>query len=714
MERRRQLSHGKAALPVAAERVRSGFREAEMPKDAAPSSASLPALLPSTSASVEAASVPVQVQEPAPRPAARAGEAARRPQGRPAADRAASAPSVSVPAIAVPTGRDAAMQRRAALSQGKAALNAGEERVRSGFREAALPAQAAGQAPAPMPAAPAKGTSARITTPEGGRAASLAHRKALSLGKAALPAANERVRSGFRQAAMPSDVPATSRQDMMSAAPSQDQAGQGGGSDMGRYAFKAPGARSSLSGGSVTGLSYSTGRAMTGAEAGHDKPLTGTNYVSGTDGGYRGGHRKVGHARTPGGQQVSGTMLRSGVRITGDEERSDLSITGNAEQRMGDDLNHRGDSIAPVGAQFGRQSQAHGHTVFGTSLGRAAKMIGARKDDASGFLEQTLGGHTISGSAIGRSGRVTGDESGASRSLTGSQYFASAEHQARQASAQAGRMDPASGTKVSRSQTWGGQAVTGPQMERHGRVTGIEAASSRTMTGTPYYGAVARQDADGTEREAGSGGKRPLRAITGNVPYNHPSVSGTHVGADRLITGSTYFINKSDLAGRDASADPLHQAVSGFSVSSPQRAAQMQARSDRGNAQPGTHEAAITGTFAQGEGKVTGNIAFGGLRRGVAPGAKPASRGLTGEGATKGYAMTGSAYTENGRVTGTEGYIATGRNPSTRSGSSHGFAGAKRFKSDAPRPEAKSNVTGTVGSTLPNRAHVTLSGGAAG
>ena len=53
---------------------------------------------------------------------------------------------------------------------------------------------------------------------------------------------------------------------------------------------------------------------MTGAEAGRDKPLTGTQYVGGSEGGYRANSGKVGHARTVGGQTVSGTMVRSGVR----------------------------------------------------------------------------------------------------------------------------------------------------------------------------------------------------------------------------------------------------------------------------------------------------------------------------------------------------------------------------------------------------------------
>ncbi len=60
----------------------------------------------------------------------------------------------------------------------------------------------------------------------------------------------------------------------------------------------------------------------------------------------------------------------------------------------------------------------------------------------------------------------------------------------------------------------------------------------------------------------------------------------------------------------------------------------------------------------------------------------PRHRAITGEGRTDGRAITGTAaaWTSHGLVTGTEGYIAAGRNPTEGGGPSHAWAGARRFK----------------------------------
>jgi len=329
-------------------------------------------------------------------------------------------------------------------------------------------------------------------------------------------------------------------------------------------------------------------------------------------------------------------------------------------------------------------------------------------------VEQTDGGHSVSGTAIGRSGRVTGDESGAMRSLTGSQYLAPAGAQATQAP-ENGRTDPASGGKDRASQTWRGHTVTRPQIEHDGRVTGAEHGTCTPMTGTPYYGATGAHgwcDTEIAEREAALRAQHTPRAVTGNVPFNAPNVSGTDRGADRSITGSSYFVAE-ETDGYNAGADQVSQSIQGFSVSSPQRASHLTARAEApAEAEAGTSN--ITGTFAQGAGKITGNVEFAGVGRATSGGVKPGRRALTGEGSTSGTNITGSAWAESRHVTGTEGYIANTRNPSERGNSAAGFAGTERFKSQAPSTDQSSSVTGAVGWTPKSGAKVTLSGGAAG
>ncbi|MDR9428244.1 MAG: CsoS2 family carboxysome shell protein [Salibaculum sp.] len=658
------------------------------------------------------------------------------------------------------SGREASQLRRRLLSQGKAALPPASERVRSGFRAAELPegaamapeaqADASQNAKTDVPAAfaDAAGPASSappvqpVSMPAGGRAASRARRKALSQGKTALPPATERVRSGFRAAALPEEATATPG-DRPAAGPTSDapaaqtgreaakqrramlaKHGRAGLSATGdatparkgalSYPDKVPAVTTSVTQASVTGLSYATGRAVTGAEAGRDMPLTGTQYVAGAEGGYRPGSGKVGHVTSPGGQVVSGTMVRSGVRITGDEDSASAAVTGNADQSI-EDVAPRGETHASTGAQFARQSQPHGASVFGTNLGRSARTVGSRIRDTQRAVEQTIGGHAVSGTAVGRSRRVSGDEDGANRALTGSQYLGPAGHQAADQDARgtegADRTDPVSGGKVNASRTWGGQTITGPEMEHEARVTGSEHGTCQTLTGTPYYGASGAKawcDPDQVESEAAMREKRTPRAITGDVPLNDPMVSGTQRGADHAITGSSYFV--AEERGTDTTGDPVAQSIGSFSVTSPQRETHLQARSDQAHGAG----SAVTGTFSRGEGKVTGSSEFHAPGRGRQDGRRVAHDGVTGEGSTRGTAITGSAWQADGRVTGTEDDISSGRNPSERSGSAQAFAGARHFKAKALNHDPVSPVTGATGGTPEYCATVTLSGGAAG
>jgi hypothetical protein len=123
----------------------------------------------------------------------------------------------------------------------------------------------------------------------------------------------------------------------------------------------------------------------------------------------------------------------------------------------------------------------------------------------------------------------------------------------------------------------------------------------------------------------------------------------------------------------------------------------------------------ITGTFAVSDEKVTGNKEFL-FRPRTNREVKP--QAITGEGRTEGRAITGSAaaWTPNDLVTGTEGYIAAGRNPTEGGGDPHGWAGATRFKDLATPggPRREQNVTGLSGWNSKAAARVTLSGGAQG
>jgi len=650
-------------------------------------------------------------------------------------------------AAATTSGRAASMLRRRALAQGKSALPAPKERVRVGFREAALPGVAAPvAAAAPQPAPTQRVDAQTASVPPGmmGRTLAMLRRRQLSAGKQALGAtAPAAAPSAALPAAEAEDRPAASeappvlppngsgrelararraalalrgRGETPPAAPSRPP--RQGKLDYAPKVIASP----TQSGQRVTGLRIGRGAQVTGDEPGTNLPISGTQYI-GTDSGIaRPAAPKVGQVRTAAGLIVSGTLVRGKVRITGDEAGDAIAITGEADPRLDDDLTPRDGFSPSTSAQFARQANPHGHSVFGTNLGRSVRTIGSRERDRTRAIEVTEGGQPITGSAVGRSARVTGDEEGACRTITGDQYLTPARAQAECGHGAGGtapveligadRRDPVTVSKVTQSQTWGRQRVTGPSVEHQPNVTGDEPGACAVITGTPYqgpntaYGWCEPQAAQAAEARNVA---RPAGApVTGDAPVNAPDVvTGTERGAGRDITGTPYY---RETPAAPVAQDRLAAIAQRFTIRTPQREAQL--RADRGAVQAPSAASRITGTFALGQGKVTGNVEFAFRPR--LPGDKPARLQVSGEGRTQGLPITGDAWREQPNVTGTEGYIAAERNPSQRAGKPHAFASAGLFKSRGRHEEPRQIVTGMVGWTAKSAATVTLSGGAQG
>jgi hypothetical protein len=445
----------------------------------------------------------------------------------------------------------------------------------------------------------------------------------------------------------------------------------------------------------------------------------------------------VGLVRTAGGGIVSGTLVRSKVRVTGDERGGTIAITGEADQNADDDMTPRAPDSAPVSSQFNRQVDPHGHSVFGTNLGRSASFLGSRVRTREAAIESTENGLPITGSAVGRGGRVTGDEDGVCRHITGNQYLTPARTQAECGGSGGGtapaahlgapRRDPVTGAKVSVAQTWGQQRLTGSNVEHDPRVTGDAAGSCSPITGTPYQGAGTMHGWCDPGAAAAAEDRLPRRAavspITGDVPEHSERVTGTDRGAARDVTGSPYF-RESSHALSTGSEDPLAGLDARFSVSSPQRTAHLRARAapearpapavgQAGGVSGSSSSPPITGSFAIGRDRVTGNAEFHFRPRGASdPNTVAAHSRLTGEGRAQGTRVTGWSWYEQSNVTGTEGAIAAERNPSERSGKAQAFSGARRFKTLAKREESKQLVTGLLGWSGKTAAKVTLSGGA--
>ncbi len=650
------------------------------------------------------------------------------------------------------SGRARAKERRALLAQGKAALPAPTERVRDGQRSARLPGTGGAAAHAPSEASPvatpaaspaslSAGPLAPSIAASSGRQAARQRRLQLSQGKAGLSAlaslraapASPAGGSTAAPAVLPPEAPGADRSGrFLARARRAMQSVTGRGAQpaapasrpprLGRLEYAPKVLASPTQGGQkVTGLRIGAGSQVTGHSPGLAKPVSGTQYI-GTDGGgaYRPSAPKVGLARTIQGQIVSGTLIRSKVHVTGDEAGAERFITGEADGRPTDDLTPRPERGTATSAQFNRQTDPHGHSVFGTNLGRSLAVAGSRQRTRAPALESTEQGLAITGSAVGRSVRVTGDARGACTTLTGDQYLTPARSQA-ECGGQGGgtapgahlglaRIDPASGGKVRQTHTWSGQRVSGVDLEHHPRVTGTMPGTCAPVTGSPYQGprtVVGWCDEPAVDAvEARQNSLRPGSRITGDVPLPEQRVSGLARGAARVVSGTPYYT----VPEEGDSAPAPGSGPSGFSIPELHKGAVRNAqRVDAAGRQ------AITGSFALGADKLTGNQEFAfRARQSTDPKAVPAHARVTGEGLSHGTAVTGGAWSETSRVTGTEGRFAAVRSPSERGAPVKPFAGARRFKEFARHEEQRQLVTGNFGWSSQTAARVTLSGGVQG
>jgi len=493
----------------------------------------------------------------------------------------------------------------------------------------------------------------------------------------------------------------------------------------------------------VTGNEVGRSSKVTGDEPGTCKNVTGTEYLAPSQ--YQAfcetkpepGPRRIGFGQTAGGRPVSGNMVGRSARVTGDEHGSDVRPTGTqytSPSDIGKELMSRDEKVPPK---------------VGSST--------------------TLSGGTVTGTRVGRSERVTGDEPGSCRSITGDEYIDLNQYQAFCESKP--QPEP---PKVGQSVTNKGHRISGTQTGRSGKVTGDEPGTCKAITGTPYAGLEQADSwCEPAQKREIQARTRPLAstpgpAMTGMQPGIDPArggkLTGAAKGACEPVTGTPYvgadqfaaacadegqgngampghadfpqFLDAGDAVANQsapaaAASGPAGPIPGGrFSVQSPARAA-FEAR-QRGGVTGTAYESGghITGPFGMAAGKITGTEQFrfdskrprqdlltpapsaagnGGDEAAESNGG--ANPRITGEGQTAGPKVTGDDWERNERVTGTEGSSARRRNP-TRPGPMSAMPALERKRNeDVPQPT--SPVTGSIGSTE-RGALVTYSGGARG
>ncbi len=451
----------------------------------------------------------------------------------------------------------------------------------------------------------------------------------------------------------------------------------------------------------VTGNEVGRSRSVTGNEPGTCKRVTGSQYVGADQSEVycakpsEAGPMKITSSATRKGKSVTGNNVGRSNRVTGDETGAGRELTGTQYMQLGE--------------------------------GRAPAKVG---------VSQTLRGGSMTGTQVGRSERVTGDEPGSCRNITGDDYIGREQF----ATFCAATPKPAD-NKVGVSQTQRGKAVSGTLTGRSGKVTGDEPGTCKAITGTPYAGAeqyqsyCAPHEAQLATVRTPRRGSTPGSVMTGLQPGIGGKLTGAAKGACEPVSGTPYvgadqFSAVCPATPAEPGSPDFPQPLGGtpwgqFSVTAPSQAAQVKAPT--GGVTGSTYEQGqITGPFGMATGKVTGTeeARFGRDARAIEPsvplqttaeevGGRVKSR-ITGEGQDAGQKITGDDWARGDRVTGTEGTSSTRRNPTRRGGPISAMpAQSHDDKRNEAVAEPMSKVTGGSGNT-DRGALVTYSGGARG
>ena len=232
----------------------------------------------------------------------------------------------------------------------------------------------------------------------------------------------------------------------------------------------------------------------------------------------------------------------------------------------------------------------------------------------------TTGGQIVTGTLVERSVRVTGNEPGSCKKITGTEYIGPDQYTSLCASTP--YVPPA---KVGVTHTVGGaQRVTGTEVGPSSKVTGDEPGTCKRITGVEYLGAeIQAQLCDAQGSSSVAGGRMPRATddaqgratakgsvvatrTTPSAPApktgvtrtgKNQAVTGTQVGASSKVTGDEPGSCK-NITG-DEYLNPAHAAVPCADAKSPGPA--------KVNVSRTTHGRTVTGTLVGGSTKITGD-----------------------------------------------------------------------------------------------------------
>lgn len=309
---------------------------------------------------------------------------------------------------------------------------------------------------------------------------------------------------------------------------------------------------------------------------------------------------KVEAGTTLSGTGVTGTQVERNGKVTGIEPGSCRTITGTEYIGMEQYTQLCAITPQPAPAKVNIGTTSRGQRVSGTEVGQSMKVTGddnglcknvtgteylgaeqfvafcdskPKPAPAKVSVMRTAAGQNVSGGNVGRSNKVTGDETGASAKLTGSQYV-------QDESASVNRSGSGAPHKVSVMSTVQDRTVTGTDVATSDLVTGAERGACASVTGTESNGLAQYQACNRTPvavpEKVNMMRTWNEQPVSGTALEHNTKVTGDELGGCQQISGTEYI-------GPDqytAFCDPEQQAASRALMSSRGARAGIALRSD--------------------------------------------------------------------------------------------------------------------------------------
>jgi len=170
---------------------------------------------------------------------------------------------------------------------------------------------------------------------------------------------------------------------------------------------------------------------------------------------------------------------------------------------------------------------------------------------------ETTSGQTITGTMVGRKKNMTGDEASTCRSITGTEYMG-ADIFSKFCQTDA---QPSTAKKVMVTSTSHGNPVSGNRMGRASNVTGNEPGTCKNVTGGEYV------SAEQTQGYCGEFARKSPRKVSMVETMKGKAVTGNNVGRSEMVTGDEYGMRQSLTGTQYSKPEDIGNAPSKVGVS---------------------------------------------------------------------------------------------------------------------------------------------------